>query len=451
MNNNHNRENTLLIIFVAVLFVAFVLIPAWYAARAGTINGLLLNLAKFQLKLFVPFSAEAQKAWEHITSLDPAALTWERMSAILSYTGKWIRWPFALFLVLFGCMAAVMGRIGKLIRRLNMESLLQHNAESFPCLLPIVGRGEYLLSPESFDAGHWRIGRSPLQFAVENGLLVDDEGCAFAPDQVMRHGLGSAEAPAYGLARLDEAKSLESLRAQLGPAFGGVGALSVQRKALAAAFLAYAGGDKKEAVALLDALSRSYTENDGVPACPMLQSDDFQKRLDATLDKHKGILPEKALTRHSAFELVWLMALLNRARSKGVLASSQFVFLRPLDRSLWYALNQCGGRAAWAEGFAAWAHHAAEEKAGCALSEPKLGQAVKALRDALSAQGWLTDKPLPVKAAVDVAGNPAPEQEPEVVCAEAEEYEDDMDEEDGDGEDGVYNANRDPVMQRQLF
>ena len=87
------------------------------------------------------------------------------------------------------------------------------------------------------------------------------------------------------------------------------------------------------------------------------------------------------------------MAWLTLARRKGVLASSQFLWLRPLDRPLWYALNQCGGRAAWAEGFAAWAHYAAEERAGKTLFEPHLDHAVSRLRDNLAAQGWLSDMP----------------------------------------------------------
>ena len=157
VNRNENQENTWLVIGIAIPVPAFMLIPSWYAARAGKINGPLLALAKLQLKLFVPFSHEAQKAWEHISGLDPAALTWERMSAILSYTGKWIRWPFILFLGLFGAAAVFMGRVNILIRRLNMVSLLRHNAESFACLLPVLGRGQYLLSPESYDAGIWRI------------------------------------------------------------------------------------------------------------------------------------------------------------------------------------------------------------------------------------------------------------------------------------------------------
>ena len=67
-----------------------------------------------------------------------------------------------------------------------------------------------------------------------------------------------------------------------------------------------------------------------------------------------------------------------------VAASGSFVMVR---------LNQCGGRAAWAEGFAAWAHYAAEEKAGVSLPEARTAHAVQRLKDTLAAQGWLTAMP----------------------------------------------------------
>jgi len=192
----------------------------------------------------------------------------------------------------------------------------------------------------------------------------------------------------------------------------------------------------------LDTLSRSYTEQEGQPVCPALKTNDFNKRLDAALARHEGILAESLLARHTAFELPWFMALLTRARKKGVLASSQFLWLRPLDRPLWYALHQCGGRAAWAEGFAAWAHFVAEEKAGKTLNAPNLAPAVTALRDALSAQGWLSDKPRLVKEPESVPGNPTPKPEPEGERVEAE-AEDDL--------EALYDANDDPSVRNQIF
>lgn len=432
MSRNNDGMDTTLFLWVVVLIVAVLGIPALYAARAGEINGVLLSLAKGQLKGFVPFFDEAQTAWEHITGLDPASLTWERMQAILGYTGKWIRWPFALFLGILGAVSMFMSRTGGLVRRFNMESLLTNNAECFPCLRPVVGRGSYLLSPESYDSGSWRIARSPIQFALENGLLLDVNGAIFTPDQALHNGLASVELSAYGNAILDEIKAAAVLQAQLGDPFRGFDALRTERKALACAFAAYATGDKTGCMGILDAVSVSYVEKED-PACPVLEEHGFEKRLAKLWKRHKGIISEPLIIRHAAFELPWFMAMLTQARKKGVLASSQYLWIRPLDRALWYALNQCGGRAAWAEGFAAWAHYAAEEKVRKALPTPQVLPAVASLKESLSGQGWLADKALaalvqhgssaprmvPVFAAPAAEIEPVPD--PYVVYAEAEE------------------------------
>ncbi|WP_291447901.1 hypothetical protein [Desulfovibrio sp.] len=460
MSQNREDLDDHMFLWVVLLLIVLVVIPAIYVAKAGYINGWLLSLSKTQLKAFVPFSAEAQTAWEHISGLDPDSLTWERMQGVLTYTGKWVRWPFALLLVMLGAASIYMGRTRGLMRRLNMESLLQHNAESFACLRPIVGRGKYLLSPESYDSGLWRIARSPVQFALEHGLLLDENGTPFTLDQALRNGLASVELPAYGRAWLDEKKALAVLQEQLGPVFSGFEALSPGRRALAAAFLSYAAGEKKECVGILDVVSNSYTETDGTAACPVLERGDFAKRLAKPWERHQVVLSEKSLTRHTSYELPWFMALLTRARQKGVLASSQFLWLRPLDRSLWYALNQCGGRAAWAEAFAAWAHYVAEEKAGRALHEPHVAPAVVSLRDSLSGQGWLADTPRAAGTPDDTpnvapqtapdsgddstiistgSGSAAIEPMPDVVLADAED------------DPEMYDANSDPHLAQEQY
>ena len=390
MNGRDNRDDHLFL-WCAFLILVFVVLPALYIAHADSVNRPLLALAKAQIQVFTLFFDEAQTAWTRIAEADPASLSWETMQKVLHYTGSWIRWPFALLLVLFGVAATFMGRVGGLVRRFNMESLLRNNAESFPCLRPVVGRGKYLLSPESHDSGPWKIARTPVQFALENELLLDEQGKPFTPEQALKNGLPSTELPAWGNARLDEKKALAVLTEQLGKPFEGYEGLSPCRRALAVAFLAYANGDKKGCVSMLDMVSSSYNEIDGNADCPVLTDTAFEKRLKKAWARHKDVLSEKNMASHAAYELPWFMALLYRARQKGVLASSQFLWLRPMDRLLWYALNQCGGRAAWAEGFAAWAHYTAEEQEGKALTEPHVAPAVASLKEALSAQGWLTE------------------------------------------------------------
>ena len=432
MNGRDNRDDHLFL-WCAFLILVFVVLPALYIAHADSVNRPLLTLAKAQIQVFTPFFDEAQTAWTRIAEADPASLSWGTMQKVLHYTGSWIRWPFALLLVLFGVAAIFMGRVGGLVRRFNMESLLRNNAESFPCLRPVVGRGKYLLSPESHDSGPWKIARTPVQFALENELLLDEQGTPFTPEQALKNGLPSTALPAWGHARLDEEKARAVLTEQLGKPYGGDKGFSPCRHVLAAAFLAYADGDKKGCIALLDAVSLSYAEENGQASCPVLKDDSFVSKLKKQWECHSSVLNETCLTIHAAYELPWFMALLYRARQKGVLATSQFLWLRPLDRPLWYALNQCGGRAAWAEGFAAWAHYQAEEKAGRLLPEPHVQPAVASLRQSLAAQGWLTEIFVPPMPEADPVPPAAPaetsppdtttssiEPPPDVVLAEAE-------------------------------
>ena len=447
MNDVRDDRDDRLFLWVAFLLIVFIGVPLLYARHSEAVNSLLLSLAQAQIKAFVPFSEEAHTAWARIAEAHPSSLPWETVQKILHYTGAWIRWPFVLLLLLLGVASIFMGRVAGLIRHFTMESLLRNNADSFPCLRPVVGRGKYLLSLESYDSGPWRIARTPVQFALEHGLLVNEAGEPFVSEQALRHGLPSTELPAYGHARLDEAKALIVLTEQLGTWFEGYEGFSHCRRALAVAFLAYAGGDKKGCVALLDDVSRSYREENGQAVCPVLETEFFTARLNTMWKQHKNILREKSLLNHVAFELPWFMALLHRARRKGVLASSQFLWLRPLDRPLWYALNQCGGRAAWAEGFAPWAHYAAEEQAGQPLPEPCLAAAIAILRGALAAQGWLTEifvPPMPEVPSTpstdsaDTASPVEPPPNPDRVYAKAE-------------DDPEYDANDDSDLAQEYY
>lgn len=437
MSNQSGNDDSgsTMFLFIAAFLIIFLALPAAYAAKAAWVNGLLLDLAKFQLRIFLSFSDEAQKAWTHISSLDPATLTWDQMSAIMSYTGTWMRWPTAGLLVVLCGVAVFMGRTSGLTRRFNMESLLVNNSEVFPCLAPIVGRGNYLLSQDSYDKGLWRIARSPLQLAAENGLLLNEQGEPFAVSDILRNGLGHKDMPAYGRARLDKDATRALLRMQLAPSESVFSpfALTPLRKALAASFMAYAEGEKNECVQLLNELSVAYTEKGNVGSCPLLDDAKFQESVSTLFMKHEDVLNEGALLMHTSYELPWFMALLTRARKKGVLATSQFLFVRPLDRPLWYALNQCGGRASWAEAVATWAHYVAEEKAGKTLSEPQIEGAVTSLARDLDAQGWLIASTKPEE------DTPPPDAQAfDLVSAEAEPLED-------------YNANEDSQLRDELF
>lgn len=419
MSAQEGRDHQMFL-FVAAIILIFLVAPAVYAMYAGEINAPLLKIAQAQLFPFRGF-AEVKDAGAKLAEIDPASLDWEMMAKILAYAGSWFRWialPFLAFMLL--CSVKYLGRVEHLTRKFDMESLLQNNAHNFPCLRPIVGKGKYLLSQESFDSGLWKIARTPLQFALENGLLtyVNGQNCPLG--DALRNGIPSRDMSAFGQCKFDDERALEVMQRQLGAKFHGINELQPERKALATAFMLYTLGRKKDCLAILDAISSSYLEKDGKCAIEVLGNSHFLKEIDEAISKDwHGFKQRMALTIHEAFELPFFMALLIEARKKGVLASSQFLWLRPMDRPLWYALNQCGGRAAWTEGLAAWTHYYAEEQAKAALEKPQVSAAVSSLKQSLAAQGWLMEMftPPPTQASQGF------EQEIslETVCAPAEE------------------------------
>ncbi len=108
-----------------------------------------------------------------------------------------------------------------------------------------------------------------------------------------------------------------------------------------------------------------------------------------------------------------MMALLVQARKKAMLPPSQFLWLRPTDRSLWYALHQMGGRMPWVEAAAAWSHFYAEEQIGKAVAVPHVTEAVTGLQAALNDEGWfgVADKNDVVSPDADAPPPPPPREQ----------------------------------------
>lgn len=89
-------------------------------------------------------------------------------------------------------------------------------------------------------------------------------------------------------------------------------------------------------------------------------------------------------TKGYAYTNTAVWNLLSESRKKrGVLASAEFLWLKGVDRTLWYGLNNCGRRAFLVEGGGVIAHYDAERIGGQPLIEPHVAEAVKGVKDYL--------------------------------------------------------------------
>ena len=166
-------------------------------------------------------------------------------------------------------------------------------------------------------------------------------------------------------------------------------------RALFAAFALHLASRRVEAQLLLGALSNALSaagddEPEG-PEAPLCFPDAAVIKADAELRDFDVLTPAAAVTALHGYAHTALMALLNEARLKaGVLAPAQFVWLKLVDRRLWYALHSLGFET---EGFGRYLHPnprteaagardhwAAERLAGRPLLKPEIERALNAAR-----------------------------------------------------------------------
>ena len=91
----------------------------------------------------------------------------------------------------------------------------------------------------------------------------------------------------------------------------------------------------------------------------------------------------RAVSPHAYLYTV-MASMLTLARRDGVLSVSEFLWLKPLDRQLWYVLNNVGRQTAFVEVSAPMAHWMVEKRLRRPLKVPMVEQAVEALDEALA-------------------------------------------------------------------
>ena len=305
-------------------------------------------------------------------------------------------------------------------RTLTMKGLLATQKPFSACIAPILNWPVSLLE-EPLDRGPWRAGRQPVQLAVDHGLLLSPAQGGGRPvareDMVGPDNLARADSPWLGRTHkglaLDRERARRLFAAQLGPRWAGWHKLPPELAKLSCAWMLFASDHKNEAQALLDELSLSFRAPEKARKARWQWTPPF--RIPARrghpylLDTHLNAatralceqalnspLVQKALRPHSTWRNLALLALYEAARSKGVLPTAEFIWLRPVHRELFYLCNNVGRRTAWPEIAGALAHYQAEEVLGHmdaasrGIVEPQVEEAVTSLEVALYEEGWIS-------------------------------------------------------------
>lgn len=357
-----NQSDDSMGILWGIAAIIFVLSVVWYLFKAQIIN-VYLHVKLWEVDHLIGFFPSLEGVRDSILytlQKDPSSVLFNDVINLGMMVGNYVRYPMIFLTLVLAAWIyyASSTRIYKHIY--TMKDLIRFERTNWPQISPVLGLD---LVKTDIDKGPWAMALTPMQFCKRHGLLIEKH---YGPQE----GVSRKEWQKVEVA-LNRGKASQLFALQLGPAWRGVRATPPHVQALFAVFAARIEGDTAPAQALLRSINLS------VPVKLSFAG------TEPLLKKHaESAIVRRVVDRH-AYLLTVMAEMLLAARSDGVQGVADFLWLKPLDRRLWYMLNVVGRQTPFVEVAGPFAHWVAEKEAGHRLLVPMVEEATNALEGAL--------------------------------------------------------------------
>ncbi|HEX4044925.1 MAG TPA: type IVB secretion system coupling complex protein DotM/IcmP [Gammaproteobacteria bacterium] len=346
-----------------VAFIFVVLAVIWFVFKKHLVTFYLtIKLYEvYLLNLFDPTYFLTLQ--DRVTSAiaNPLVLGFNQIVDIGAAVGNWLRIPYMVILILLAFFVYLSSSTRVFKRAYNMQQLASLEKVNWPQITPTLHLN---LLKVDINKGPWAMAMTPMQFCKHNNLLEEVR-------VERREGMARKDWDRISvILKKGEANKLFAL--QVGAQWKGVDKLPPHVRALFAVFAARVNADSKAAHEVLMRLSASPPNK-----LNMTGVDDLLKK------HHNTKLVQKIEQAHG-YVLTVMAAMLEGAREDGVQASADFLWLKPIDRRLWYMLNTVGRQTPFVEVAGPFAHWIAEKEASGKVMVPVIEEATKALELALS-------------------------------------------------------------------
>ncbi len=315
---------------------------------------------RFLVKLWIPVAAflhlpkpdlqQLAAIQQFMQHADPAKVNWQTFAAINADLGQWIRYPIIMIFVGLAALVYFKGS-APFHTGYTMKTLRVVGQEAWPQITPVLSLD---LVKQDIDKGPWAMCQLPLDFCRQHDLLL------------------MKVVNSKKVWTIKQKSTYRLFALQLGPMWQGINYLPIHVKAIVVICMARVTNQRPLAKKILTqiALSAASGKLDFTGV-----SDDLK-----TFQDHKIL---RWLEKRHAYMVTLMASLLEVSRSDGVLASAEFLWLKPVDRRLWFMLNNVGRRTSFVEIAGAFSHWKAEQKIGRALKTPMVKGAVDALEETL--------------------------------------------------------------------
>lgn len=343
-------------IAVALFFAIYLLWVVWHEHIVSFV--FFLNICQAKLVTFVLGPSVLAKDIYWMKNVDPGSVEWKELVAATMLVGNYIRYPFCFALIVLAIVLYNSDVTRKFRRAHDMKTLRAQEQKNWPCIMPVIKED---LAKADISVGPWAMALNPLEFARKHNLMKKEDPLLDGTPGASQ----SSQEMTAGIRRVD-AKRIFTM--QLGAVWEGFDRCQPHVQALAAVFMARMNRDRKGASMILESLDKSYVS--GKP--------DYSVAVEV-LKKHQHVeIVQEVIAKH-AYVLTVMASLLLASRQDGVVPSAEFLWLKPVDRRLWYMLNCVGRQTPYPEVAGPFAHWRAEQAMDRPSLVPMIDEAIKAL------------------------------------------------------------------------
>lgn len=352
-------DNAMAPVWITILVFAslFFVWKSWHQHVVSFV--FFLNILQAKLITFFVAGTSLPNDIYAMQTINPASVEWGQLMEFTHRVGVYTRYPVMVILAILAVILYKSDITLKYRKTFSMSSLRSQEQYNWPAIMPVVKQD---LIATDINTGPWAMALTPMEFArkykllKKNDVLLDNNSI---PGQEFTAGI-----------RRGDAKRVFTL--QLGPAWDSFERCPGHVRALAAIFMARMHRDKDTASNLLSTFDKNYAEGkiDYSAANRVIVKYQKEEAVQLILNKH-------------AYLLTIMASLLNAARDDGVVSSSEFLWLKTVDRRLWYMLNCVGRQTPYVEISGPFAHWKAENALGRRSLAPMIDEAIKALELAI--------------------------------------------------------------------
>ena len=285
-------------------------------------------------------------------------VTPEEFAQVEERIGTVMRLPITIMIALMGALIYFFMKGRGFTNRMNLVPFINYQAEHWGTLTPSARFQPDRKEKQTLPA------KRPVDWMHDLGIKARLTPAGVLPDA-------------------SRAACEKAFIKQLGRGWAPLPRLKTHERVLFAMFALH-GIKAKNALEFRETVARLYAD-----------STDAKKR-DAALEElvkpaladESRIKPYIEMAEKHAYVSTALISILRDVRkARGVLASAEMVWLKKIDRNLWYAINDTGRNAFHIESAGVFSHYFYENVSKRAHQEPKVDSAIQGLEDYLTHHG----------------------------------------------------------------